>query len=72
MKPGLPASTGLANMRAMRQTLRHWTETVETFILQVMLEQRRGKCVAVVRFILSLLSNVFAVAAKVRRFLSRR
>ena len=72
MKPGLPASAGLANMRAMRQTLRHWTETVETFILQVMLEQRRGKRVAVVRFILSLLSKVFAVAVKVRRFLSRR
>src|SRR5437762_724860 len=34
-----------------------------------MLEQRRGKCVADVRLILSLRSKVFAVAVKVRRFL---
>ena len=53
----------------MRETLRDWTETIETLVLEVILEQRRGKRVVVVRFILSLLSKVFAVAVKVRRFL---
>src|SRR5881396_658148 len=56
----------------MRETLRDWTETIETLVLEVILEQRRGKRVAVVRFILSLLSKVFAVAVKVRRFLYNR
>src|SRR5438477_8609235 len=53
----------------MRETLRVWTETFQTFVFDVILEQRPGKRAAVVRFILSLLSKVFAVAVKVRRFL---
>src|SRR5438094_8237033 len=53
----------------MRETLRVWQENVETFVLGVILEERGGKRAAVVRFILSLLSKVFAVAVKVRRFL---
>jgi tetraacyldisaccharide 4'-kinase len=53
----------------MRETLRTWTEAVETFVLEVILEERKGKRAAIVRFILLILSKVFAVAVKVRRVL---
>ena len=53
----------------MRETLQVWTETFETFVLEVILEQRAGKRAAIVRFILSVLSKIFALAVKVRRFL---
>src|SRR5438477_1232567 len=53
----------------MRETLRIWTETFETFVLEVILEERPGKRAAIVRFILALLSRVFAVLVKIRRFL---
>jgi len=46
-----------------------WTENFETFVLEVILEERGGKRAAIVRFLLSVLSKVFAVAVKVRRFL---
>src|ERR1041385_1727689 len=53
----------------MRETIRNWTEAVETFVLEVILEQRTGKAASLVRCILLVLSKVFAVAVKVRRFL---
>jgi tetraacyldisaccharide 4'-kinase len=53
----------------MREWFRNWTESAETFILEVIFEQRRGKRAAITRFLLLLLSNVFAVAVKLRRFL---
>ena len=53
----------------MREWFRNWTESAETFILEVIFEQRRGKRAATVRFILLVLSNVFAVAVKLRRYL---
>ena len=53
----------------MRERIRIWTETVETFVLEVILEQRRDRRAAVVRFFLLLLSRLFHVAVKVRRFL---
>ena len=53
----------------MRETIRVWTETIETFVLEVILEQRRGKRAACVRFFLLLLSFVFQLAIKIRRFL---
>ena len=53
----------------MRQTIRAWTEAVETFVLEVILEQRRGKRAAITRFLLLCLSKVFTVAVKIRRFL---
>src|ERR1700756_939875 len=53
----------------MRETIRVWTETVETFFLDVIQEQRRGIRPALVRFVLYLLSQVFQVAVKARRFL---
>lgn len=53
----------------MRDTLRAWTEAVETFALEVIFEQRRDKRAAVVRFGLLLLSKVFVAGVKLRRFL---
>jgi len=53
----------------MRQTLRAWTEATETFVLEVIFEQRRGKRAAIVRSLLFGLSKIFQVAVKVRRFL---
>jgi tetraacyldisaccharide 4'-kinase len=53
----------------MRDTLRAWTEAVETFVLQVIMGERRDKAATVTRFFLLLLSKVFLVAVKLRRFL---
>ncbi len=53
----------------MRETLRAWTEATETFVLEVILEQRPGKRAALVRAGLHALSKVFQVAIKLRRFL---
>jgi len=53
----------------MRDTFRAWIETFETFILQVILEERRDKAAAVARVLLFLLSKVFLILVKLRRFL---
>lgn len=53
----------------MREQIRVWTETVETFVLEVITGQRRDKKAAVVRFGLFLLSKGFHVIIKLRRFL---
>ncbi len=53
----------------MRQSFRTWTENVETFLLEVILEERPGKRAAVVRGVLYGMSKVFQVAVKARRFL---
>src|SRR3954454_9634095 len=53
----------------MRETLRVWTETIETFVLEVILEERPGRRADIARIFLLALSKVFAVAVKVRRFL---
>ena len=53
----------------MRDTLRAWTESTETFVLDVILGERKGKSAAVLRSALFGLSRVFAVAVKGRRFL---
>jgi tetraacyldisaccharide 4'-kinase len=53
----------------MRDQLRDWTEALETFVLEVIFEQRRGKRAALVRGLLFSLSKVFLVAVKGRRFL---
>jgi len=53
----------------MRERLRKWSETVETFVLQVIFEERRGKRAALVRTSLYLLSRLFLVAIVTRRFL---
>ncbi|MEY2408862.1 MAG: tetraacyldisaccharide 4-kinase [Verrucomicrobiota bacterium] len=53
----------------MRDTIRAWTEAIETFVLEVILEERRGKRAAIARFILYLLSGIFLVIVKLRRLL---
>jgi tetraacyldisaccharide 4'-kinase len=53
----------------MRDTLRRWTENIETFVLEVILGERRDKRAAAARVLLLLLSRLFAVGVKIRRFL---
>ena len=53
----------------MRETIRVWTENVETFYLEVISEERRGARAALVRWGLYLLSKVFQVLVKARLFL---
>jgi len=53
----------------MRDTIRAWVENLETFVLEVILENRPGKRAAATRFALHILSFVFALAVKIRRFL---
>src|SRR5437588_12421728 len=53
----------------MRQRLRMWTENLETFLLEVILEERAGTRAALVRVLLYGLSKIFQVAVKARRFL---
>src|SRR5438309_2849228 len=53
----------------MRETLRVWTENIETFVLEVILEHRPGKRAAFLRVVLALLSKIFKIGVKARRFL---
>src|SRR5438128_10542398 len=53
----------------MREWIRAWTEAGETFVLEVIFEQRRGTWAAIVRAALFALSKIFQVAVKARRFL---
>ena len=53
----------------MRETVRVWAEAVETFLLAVILEERKGKRAALLRFLLLLFSKLFQVGIKVRRLL---
>ncbi|HRY52054.1 MAG TPA: tetraacyldisaccharide 4'-kinase [Candidatus Paceibacterota bacterium] len=53
----------------MREQVRAWTEAVETFVLDVISERRRGKRAALTRFGLLLLSLLFEIAVRTRRFL---
>jgi tetraacyldisaccharide 4'-kinase len=53
----------------MRERLRVWTENFETFILEVIFEQRAGAKATAVRGVLYALSLAFAVVIKTRRLL---
>ena len=53
----------------MRDSLREWTETAETFVLEVIFEQRKGKRASLLRTALLVLSKIFQVAVKTRLFL---
>src|SRR5512132_97687 len=53
----------------MRETIRAWTESLETFVLEVIFEQRPGKRAALARSALFALSKLFQVAVAVRHFL---
>jgi tetraacyldisaccharide 4'-kinase len=53
----------------MREQIRAWTESFETFVLEVIFEQRKGKRAALTRALLYVLSKIFEVLIKLRRFL---
>jgi len=53
----------------MREKLRAWMETLETFVLEVIFEERRGARAGFVRGLLNGASKVFTVAVKSRQFL---
>lgn len=53
----------------MRETFRLWAESLETFVLAVIFEERRGKRAAIVRALLFGGSKLFQLAVKARRFL---
>ncbi len=54
----------------MRETWRLWTESVETYFIEVVMEERRGTGASLVRALLYVLSKVFLLlAVKLRRFL---
>lgn len=56
----------------MREMLRVWAENLETFVKEVISEQRRGKRAAIVRATLFVLSKIFQAVVKLRRFLYNR
>src|SRR5512147_218822 len=53
----------------MRERLRAWTEKLETFGREVIVEERRGAREGLLRALLHGCSKVFEVAIKTRRFL---
>ena len=53
----------------MREQIRNWIENFETFVLEVIFEQRKGKRAAIMRGFLFMLSKVFEGLVKLRRFL---
>ena len=53
----------------MREQIRAWTEAFETFVLEVIFEERKGKRAVLMRSFLFVLSKIFQVAVKLRRFL---
>ncbi|MCU0770260.1 MAG: tetraacyldisaccharide 4'-kinase [Verrucomicrobia bacterium] len=53
----------------MRETLRAWNESLETFVLEVIFDRRTGKRAALMRGFLFGSSKLFTVAIKFRRFL---
>ena len=59
----------MGTLGQMRETFRVWTETLETFLLEVILEERPGKRATLIRAFLFGCSKIFQVAIKIRRFL---
>jgi tetraacyldisaccharide 4'-kinase len=53
----------------MREQIRGWLERFETFVLEVIFEQRKGKRAALMRAFLYCLSKLFELIIKFRRFL---
>jgi tetraacyldisaccharide 4'-kinase len=53
----------------MRELIRAWTEQTETFVLEVITGQRHGKWATILLWALFVLSRVFALGVKCRRFL---
>lgn len=53
----------------MRDAFQEWVENAETFVLEVIFEQRKGKRAALLRGLLLALSKIFQVAVSARLFL---
>jgi tetraacyldisaccharide 4'-kinase len=53
----------------MRERIRAWTEAAETFVLEVIFEERHGKRAATLRAALFMLSKIFQLLVKFRRSL---
>src|ERR1051325_3168550 len=53
----------------MRETLRAWVENLETFVLEVIFEERPGARAAMMRAFLLSLSKIFTLLVKGRRWL---
>jgi len=53
----------------MRETVRVWSEALETFVLEVIFEERRGTRAAIVRGLLFGGSKLFKAGVKLRRWL---
>lgn len=53
----------------MRETLRAWNESLETFVLEVIFDQRRGKRAALMRALLLASSKLFMLGVTGRQFL---
>jgi tetraacyldisaccharide 4'-kinase len=53
----------------MREQWRLWTESIETFVLEVIFEERRGTGAALMRAFLFTLSKIFEAAIRTRRVL---
>jgi len=53
----------------MRETIQAWTEETQTFVLEVIFGQRRGKRAATMRGVLFALSKVYLAGVKALRFL---
>jgi len=53
----------------MRERLRVWNENLETFLLEVILEERRGLFATLVRAVALVSSKLFELIIKARRFL---
>ena len=53
----------------MSESLRRWIESAETFFLEVIFEQRRGRVAGVIRALLLGLSQIYRLAIKFRRLL---
>jgi len=53
----------------MREKFRVWSENIETFVLEVIFEERRGFLANIVSGILLFLSKIFQVLVKLRRVL---
>ena len=67
--PACFALRALADSAYMRERVRDWQEAAETFVLEVISEQRRGKRAAMMRVTLLTLSKIYQVLKKIRRFL---
>ena len=53
----------------MRERLRAWTEATETFVLEVIFEQRRGTRAALLRLVLLVFSRGYGLVIRLRRVL---